>query len=268
MFVVGKNVKNAITQQTRQSLCSSPPSPPGPPEHKSKLQSRTPLTLSNSPLNVGIKRLVVVLRIWFRLAWDTWVLLSTVLPFDPQSLVFAGVAFFSWFLLSWKRPPSPATPPAGQREEGKRSTKSPKHWPSAPTGCRRAVSAPLLHSGKLRSELPALGEGPYLSAPLPMAAHLREPRSQSPRSSSLGLYPLVKEFSSLRESYLWPTKSATFCSVAAHCHDPGGLRAARPPPNSGPMWGAPPYPTFPARWGRERASEREWWGGTEKQNYL
>lgn len=87
-----------------------------------------------------------------------------------------------------------------------------------------------------------------------MAAHLRELRSQSRRGSALASYPLVKEFSAVRESYLWPPKSATLRSVSAQCRDredsapPGRLRARAPCEGS-----LPPIPPF--RLG-EGASER------------
>lgn len=103
-------------------------------------------TVQHCPLNVGIKSLVVVLRIWFRLAWDTRVQLSLVLPFDPQSLVVAGVGlyFFPGWLLSFKVPqPLTLGRPLGRRETARSLLQAPtlsSHGP--PLGCKRAA-APL-----------------------------------------------------------------------------------------------------------------------------
>lgn len=81
--------------------------------------------------------------------------LSSVLPFHPQSLVVAGVAFFFFFslvpsLLQASPPsppphpglipaPAPATPPAGPREGGKRSVMSTR---STDPRLPRAAAAP------------------------------------------------------------------------------------------------------------------------------
>lgn len=105
---------------------------------------------------------------------------------------------------------------------------------------------PPLHSGKLRSELPALGEGPYLSAPLPMAAHLREPRSQSPRSSSLGLVPFSERIQLLARKLPVAAQVRHFllcgCPLPRFGRDsapPGRLRARAPCEGAPPL--IPPF---------------------------
>lgn len=99
---------------------------------------------------------------------------------------------------------------------------------------------PPLLSGKLRSELPALGEGPYLSAPLPMAAHLREPRSQSPRSSSLGLVPFSERIQLLARKL--PVAAQVRHFVLCGCPLPRSGRTPRRPAASelGPHVRGPP----------------------------
>lgn len=99
---------------------------------------------------------------------------------------------------------------------------------------------PPLHSGKLRSELPALGEGPYLSAPLPMAAHLRELRSQSPRSSSLGLVSFSERIQLLARKL--PVAAQVRHFLLCGCPLPRSRRTPRRPAASelGPHVRGPP----------------------------
>ena len=183
-----------------------------------------------------------MLRIWFRLAWDTRVQLSLVLPFDPQSLVVAGVGFFFFFLVNFSPSKSPdPSPQAGPREEGKRSTKSaPSTDPQLPRpaaglqACRRSTQVNFgvsyLH----------LEKGLTWARLCQWQRTWGSPAANHRAARPSGSYPLVKEFSSLRESYLWPPKSATFCSVAAHCHDSGGTPRRPAASELGPHVRGPP----------------------------
>ncbi|XP_044784511.1 grainyhead-like protein 2 homolog isoform X4 [Bubalus bubalis] len=80
-----------------------------------------------------------------------------------------------------------------------------------------------------------------------MAAHLREPRSQSPRSSSLGLVPFSERIQLLARKLPVAAQVRHFllcgCPLPRFGRDsapPGRLRARAP------CEGPPPYPTFPA----------------------
>lgn len=119
--------------------------------------------------------------------------------------------------------PAPRVREGGQREGGR---ETPRGVASVP---------PPLHSGKLRSELPALAEGPYLSSPLPMAAHLRELRSQSPRGSALGLVPFSERIQRLARKLPVAAQVRHFPLCVCPLPRSGGLRAAGPPPSAGPM---------------------------------
>lgn len=128
---------------------------------------------------------------------------------------------------------------------------------------------PPLHSGQLRSELPAPAEGPYLHAPLPMAAHLREPRSQSPRSSSLGLVPFSKRIQLLARKL--PVADQVRHFPLGDGPPPRPRRTPRRPAASergphvrGPLL-LPPFRLGEGASGRASESGA---GGRKKQNYL
>lgn len=222
-----------------------------------KLQSRTFPTLSNTVLLMWVLK-----ASWLCCAFDSGWLgtpeFSSRQSFrsthNPQWLQVLGCIFFL-VNFSPSRSPNPS-PQAGLWEEGKQHEVCSKHRPSAPTARRWAASVPPLHSGKLRSELPALGEGPYLSAPLPMAAHLREPRSQSPRSSSLGLVPFSERIQLLARKLPVAAQVRHFllcgCPLPPFGRDsapPGRLRARAP------CEGAPPLSHLSGQV-RARAGER------------
>lgn len=123
-------------------------------------------------------------------------------------------------------------------------TASGKKGNSAAGPLRAPAPAPRrLHAGKLRSELAALGAGPYLSAPLPMAAHLSALRSQSPRSSSLGLVPFSERIQLLASKLPVAAQVRRLLLGACPLPRPGGPggRPARARPARGP------HPTCPAR---------------------
>lgn len=163
-----------------------------------------------------------------------------------------------FFLVNFSpsRSPTPHPRPASG-EEGNKHEVCSKHRPSAPTARRWAASVPPLHSGKLRSELPALGEGPYLSTPLPMAAHLRSPAANYRAARPLGLVPFSERIQLLARKL--PVAAQVRHFLLCGCPlPPFGRDSGRPAASElGPHVGGPLIPPF--RLGEGAPSERSEW---------
>lgn len=240
----GGYVTNEITQQTRRSLCFP------------RLWAQSKLQTLRKPSNSPRKSPAVALRLGFRLAGDrsSALLRPSVPPTIPSGC--RCCFFFFFFPSSFSSPSLPPVPPAPSRPHpgprprhtpgrpaGRRKTERDvytKHWPSAPTGCRRAANVPRSARGNsgvsyLRSE-----KGLTWARLCQWQLTWGRPAANHRAARPSGSYPLVKEFSSWRESYLWPTRSATFGSVTAQL--PRSRRTPRRPAASerGPHVRGPP----------------------------